>query len=1091
MADYHDEVLADDPSGYWRLEETSGTVAHNEIPGGLDGTYIGGPRLQSDGAFHGSAGILGAMGAGVSLGPQPQGTHDWTVETWVRQKGGGYYDGIFTREGLWGVYHLDPGTSLVCWGGRWPFSWASIHDDRWHLVTVRNEGGWLSLFIDGIPQDGAQCGSLTGDAPLVAGTGGASAAWANLPPAGTRGIDEISVYDHALSNARIAAHAAARTAADDGAQTPQPSLTGGPYTTAVLNDHPWGYWRLEDDPLRTGALLADASGNGHDGSMWPRGWQNMPSGPVTTEPDRALGMNGSALGLPSLPAGTPGQSLELWAKFTVSPGLYSTGLVRTPTFFGYLHSWALALDAYDSYIPTSARLHDRAWHHLVFTFDAAAHEEVTYIDGVAVQTLHDIQNLEWFSAGTTLVGDLGVVAGTCLDEIALYDHVLPADSVAAHHDASGFRAANGGCGGTPDVPPDLAGPPPVSTSAPTVSGEGRVGATLTCDPGAWDGATRFTYTWERGGFAVATGPTYTLTEDDADAELRCVVTGSDGAGQSTRAASAATTWLRRPAAPGALTVDAGDPDADGALSVSWDAVDGAEGYVVERAAEGGGWTAVGTTSETRLDLAGEPDGTWRYRVRAIAAGVSSAPAGPSRAVLVDTTAPSLSLDCPAQFVHVGDAATAAVHASDAGSGLAAAAPAALDLDTSTPGDRTLTFSVTDRAGHRTDATCDYHVRYRVPVAPRQVAGSAPSPDGNLAIGWSLQGSDPDAAAYVLEARDADDADWQVVATGPSRSWTAPAGGLAEGTWTFRVRADDPAFEPGWSAPSDPVVVDRSAPRPPRITTDRAPDADAPGTADDWWADTVTVIFGNAGDPDLADGSKGSGVDPASVPAAGTFTTTGAHAVSGTERDLAGNVSAVASDTFRVDATAPTQSLSCPATVLLDAAATGSWTAADVGSGLAGPASGTIPLDASSVGPHTATAPSVRDRVGHTAPAATCSYTVIYDWSGFLAPTDEEPTVNDVRSGDAFPVRFALAGDRGLGVLAVPPVTVLLPAASCKFNKDKAEEVVPAATPDFAYDAVTGLYTWVLRSDRSMKGDCRELVVTLADGTEHRALFHFK
>lgn len=42
---YRDVVLADSPIGYWRLDETSGTIAADASGNGLDGTYIGGPTL--------------------------------------------------------------------------------------------------------------------------------------------------------------------------------------------------------------------------------------------------------------------------------------------------------------------------------------------------------------------------------------------------------------------------------------------------------------------------------------------------------------------------------------------------------------------------------------------------------------------------------------------------------------------------------------------------------------------------------------------------------------------------------------------------------------------------------------------------------------------------------------------------------------------------------------------------------------------------------------------------------------------------------------------------------------------------------------
>ena len=52
---YRAAVLADSPLAYWRLGETSGTVAHDETGNGHDGTYVGGVTLGQPGALTGDA----------------------------------------------------------------------------------------------------------------------------------------------------------------------------------------------------------------------------------------------------------------------------------------------------------------------------------------------------------------------------------------------------------------------------------------------------------------------------------------------------------------------------------------------------------------------------------------------------------------------------------------------------------------------------------------------------------------------------------------------------------------------------------------------------------------------------------------------------------------------------------------------------------------------------------------------------------------------------------------------------------------------------------------------------------------------------
>ena len=107
-------------------------------------------------------------------------------------------------------------------------------------------------------------------------------------------------------------------------------------------------------------------------------------------------------------------------------------------------------------------------------------------------------------------------------------------------------------------------------------------------------------------------------------------------------------------------------------------------------------------------------------------------------------------------------------------------------------------------------------------------------------------------------------------------------------------------------------------------------------------------------------------------------------------------------------------------MIQDSSATAAWTASDTGAGLAAPASGTVALATGAVGTFTVGPPEVRDRVGHVAPAASCSYRVIYDWTGFLDPVSNGRRTTRWTPARSSPVMWSLNGDRGLGVLAGEP-----------------------------------------------------------------------
>jgi hypothetical protein len=284
-----------------------------------------------------------------------------------------------------------------------------------------------------------------------------------------------------------------------------------------------------------------------------------------------------------------------------------------------------------------------------------------------------------------------------------------------------------------------------------------------------------------------------------------------------------------------------------------------------------------------------------------------------------------------------------------------------------------------------------------------------------------------------------------------------------------------------------INIDRTAPAVPSVTPDRAPDYAGDGG---WYRDEVVVTFAGAGDPDLANGDAGSGVNPATVPVPAVFDSSGSYTASGTVSDRAGNESATGSLTLQVDADDPSVAVACPSTpVVLGSIVSAGWTAADAESGLATPASGSVPLDTSSVGTKSASAPTAADNVGHSAGAA-CSYSVVFDFRGFFRPVDSPPILNVVRAGSAIPVKFSLSGNQGLDIFALGyPVSY---GVDCDSSAplDTVEQTVTAGGSSLSYDAGVDQYVYVWKSDKAWAGTCRRLDVTLVDGTRHVAHFKF-
>jgi lysophospholipase L1-like esterase len=371
-------------------------------------------------------------------------------------------------------------------------------------------------------------------------------------------------------------------------------------------------------------------------------------------------------------------------------------------------------------------------------------------------------------------------------------------------------------------------------------------------------------------------------------------------------------------------------------------------------------------------------------------------ASKSEVVKIDKTAPSFTLTCPTEPITLGAGASAVVsEASDAGSGFATSPDGEVALDTTHPGNGQVeSVTAQDVAGNQTTHTCDYDVHYPGPGAPVQSSGANPSSTGLIGLEWS--GSDPSlyGITYTLQHKNASQEEFSEVASGLSAlTFAFAAEGETEGTWVYRVQGTDPSLglTTSWSASSEPVVVDKTAPAAPTASADRAPDYAGDGG---WYADTVTVSFAGNGDPALSDGSPGSGVDPASIPAPQTFTADGSHTAGGTVSDLAGNQSAIGSLTVQVDSSPPSLEVSCPATALLGSSGvTATVTASDGQSGLASDPSGTVAISTASSGSKTVTRTAV-DNVGHS---TTASCTTLVQPGKVISGTVKKPV--KVNSGE--------------------------------------------------------------------------------------------
>jgi hypothetical protein len=116
------------------------------------------------------------------------------------------------------------------------------------------------------------------------------------------------------------------------------------------------------------------------------------------------------------------------------------------------------------------------------------------------------------------------------------------------------------------------------------------------------------------------------------------------------------------------------------------------------------------------------------------------------------------------------------------------------------------------------------------------------------------------------------------------------------------------------------------------------------------------------------------------------------------------------------------------------------------------------------------------------------YPSAYDWTGFFRPVDNAPTLNTVKAGSAIPVKFSLGGYFGLDVITVGSSNVA--CSALVGGVDAIEQTVTAGGGTLSYDAPTDTYGYVWKTNKTWIGTCRQLTVTLGDGSEHLASFRF-
>src|SRR3954454_3745058 len=240
---YTDAVATDDPSLEWRLGEGSGTSAADASGHGHAGTYDGGHTLGQSGALAGSsdpASDFDGTNGRVNSSYYPfQNGGQITIEGWANR------DSQDTDDTLFGGGGSSPPRLLIVagsndvrfrpvpstgaeqvWANAWPGTGQWVH---W-AVVLSESTDTAELYINGTSLGTRAVSQAYAETPgtFEAGASGS----ANNPFDGR--LDEVAVYEHGLSAARIAAH-------HDAGRAPSGAAPGFDYRTA-LGGGAWSAW---------------------------------------------------------------------------------------------------------------------------------------------------------------------------------------------------------------------------------------------------------------------------------------------------------------------------------------------------------------------------------------------------------------------------------------------------------------------------------------------------------------------------------------------------------------------------------------------------------------------------------------------------------------------------------------------------------------------------------------------------------------------------------------------------------------------------------------------------------------------------------
>ena len=215
-ATYQATILRDAPVAYWRLNETSGTVAADTM-GNHPGTYGSGVILGEPGAIEGEGNTAARFTQAASTFVEVPwsaalNTPQFTFECWAMVTGGtGHRSPVTSRgdgpqQGY--IFYADPGNAWQFWtgtGAGWNnLGGATVQNNTWVYLAGTYDGTTKRFFVNGQQVGVNQSVFVPNDADVLRIGAGATEGPGSFFFEGL--IDEVAVYNRALSPARILTH---------------------------------------------------------------------------------------------------------------------------------------------------------------------------------------------------------------------------------------------------------------------------------------------------------------------------------------------------------------------------------------------------------------------------------------------------------------------------------------------------------------------------------------------------------------------------------------------------------------------------------------------------------------------------------------------------------------------------------------------------------------------------------------------------------------------------------------------------------------------------------------------------------------------